>query len=140
MAAMSINVQAPTRTTGLVDRLVAALPVAEWRYNTDIGEMNVVFPGGSGRDAHIPWLQVDDYWDFYVRMDAATGQPLSLVIYPFRVWLAEQEGLPLSPPEAPIDYAAARRHVERALRTSTTLATDWSNAVADGLPVPPQLG
>lgn len=140
MAAMSISVQARATATGLVDRLVAALPVAEWCYNADIGEMNVVFPGGSGRDAHIPWLQVDDYWDFYVRMDAATGRPLSLVIYPFRVWLAEQEGLPLASPEAPIDYAAARRHVERALRTSTTLATDWSTAVADGLPVPRHFG
>ena len=137
---MSANVYAAATTTGLVDRLVAALPVAEWRYNADIGEMNVVFPGGSGRNAHIPWLQVDDYWDFYVRMDAATGQPLSLVIYPFRVWLAEQEGRPLSPPESPIDYAAARRHAERALRTSTTLATDWSNAVADGLPIPQDFG
>ena len=137
---MSANVYAAAAATGLVDRLVAALPVAEWRYNADIGEMNVIFPGGNGRDAHMPWLQVDDYWDFYVRMDAATGRPLSLVIYPFRVWLAEQEGLPLSPPEAPIDYAAARRHVERALRTSTTLATDWSTAVADGLPVPRRFG
>ena len=137
---MSVNVHAPATVTSLVDRIIAALPAAEWRYNADIGEMNVVFPGGSGRDAHIPWLQVDDYWDFYVRMDAATGRPLSLVIYPFRVWLAEQERLPLSPPEAPIDYAAARCHVERALRTSTTLATDWSAAVTDGLPVSQQLG
>ena len=139
MAAMSIDVQAPATVTGLMDRVIAALPAAEWLYNADIGEMNVVFPGGSGREAHLPWLRVDDYWDFYVRMDATTGRPLSLVIYPFRVWLAEQERQPLSPPEAPIDYAAARRHVERALRTSTTLATDWSTAVADGLPIPRQL-
>ena len=124
----------------VVAEVIAALPAAEWHYNAGIGEMNVVLPGGEGRSAHIPWLHVDEEWDFYVRMDAATGRPLSLVIYPFDVWLAEQEGQPLSPPEAPIDYAAARRHVERALRTSTTLATDWSNAVADGLPVPRQLG
>ncbi|MDE2993246.1 MAG: hypothetical protein OXU67_05130 [Chloroflexota bacterium] len=137
---MGANVHAPATATGLVDRLVAALPMATWHYNAAIGEMNVVLPGGEGRSAHIPWLHVDEEWDFYVRMDAATGQPLSLVIYPFDVWLAEQEGQPLSPPEAPIDYAAARRHVERALRTSTTLATDWSNAVADGLPVPRQFG
>ena len=137
---MSANVHAAATATGLVDWLVAALSSAEGYYNADIGEMNVVFPGGSGCEAHIPWLQVDDYWDFYVRMDAATGRPLSLVIYPFRVWLAEQEGQPLSPPEAPIDYAAARRHVERALRTSTTLAMDWSNAIADGLPVPREYG
>ena len=79
---MSANVHAAAMATSLVDWLVAALSSAEWHYNADIGEMNVVLPGGEGRSAHIPWLHVDEEWDFYVRMDAATGRPVSLVIYP----------------------------------------------------------
>ena len=33
----------------MADRIAAALPEAEWRYDTDTGEMEIVLPGSTGR-------------------------------------------------------------------------------------------
>src|SRR5262249_40045657 len=51
------------------DGALAALRRAEWRYNPDADEMNVLLPGWEGRPGRA--VLVDD--DFYVRLDAETG-------------------------------------------------------------------
>ena len=108
----------------VLEQILAALPAAERRYHAESGEMSVVLPGGSGRPAQIPWLEIDDYdWDIYARLDAETGNPLSIVIAPFNAWLAAQEGKPLPSLDAPIDHTAARTHLERVRRASQELAT-----------------
>ena len=56
-------------------------------------------------------------WDY----NAETGRPLSVVIAPFDVWLAKQEGLSSLPPGVPLDLAAARRHLQGLLRASPQL-------------------
>ena len=97
---------AETAVASLAERIIAQLPQATWDYNAEIGEMNVVLPGGGGREAQLPWLELDRYWDIYLRLDAETGRPLSVVIAPFDVWLAKQESLPCLPPDSPLDLAA----------------------------------
>ena len=107
----------------LVDRIAAALPAAEWRYDTDTGEMEIILPGSTGRAGL--WVDVAD-WDFYVRLDAETGAPLSLIISPFDYWLADQAGSARPTANEPVDYALAQRHIERVLRTSPIFRTALS--------------
>ncbi len=104
----------------MADRIAASLPAAEWRYDSDTGEMEVVLPGSAGRSG--VWVDVAD-WDFYLRIDEETGVPLSLTISPFDYWLADQEGRARPAANEPIDYAKAQRHIERVLRTSSIFAT-----------------
>ena len=111
----------------MADRIAAALPAAEWRYDTDTGEMEVVLPGSTGRSGL--WVDVAD-WDFYLRIDEETGMPLSLTISPFDYWLADQEGRARPAANEPIDYAVVRRRIERVLRTSSIFATSLSAALA----------
>ena len=111
----------------MADRIAAALPEAEWRYDTDTGEMEIVLPGSTGRSGL--WVDVAD-WDFYLRIDEETGAPLSLIVSPFDYWLADQEGRARPAADGPVDYALARRHIERVLRTSSIFATSLSAALA----------
>ncbi len=104
----------------LVERIIAVLPWAEWVHDDEIGEMEVVLPGGAGREAQ--WIDLDDYWNLHLRLDPVSGEPISIVIYPFRSWLAAQERKPLSSPDAPIDYAVALRHLAQSLRR---LGREW---------------
>ena len=108
----------PTAVTNVAEQVIAGLAEATWDYLADIGWMEVILPGGSGRGgiAHL----VGD--DLYVRLDVESGDPLSVIIPAFDSWLAEQEGRALPPPEAPIDYAAARKRLEHVLRASPELA------------------
>ena len=76
--------------------------------------MDIVFAGGEGREAQVPWMLVGD--DILVRLDAETGEPLSLVMPSFTVWLAHQEKQPIPALDAPIDYPVARQHVTRTLQ------------------------
>ena len=110
----------------LVDRIAAALPAAEWRYDTDTGEMEIILPGSTGRAGL--WIDVAD-WDFYLRLDAETGAPLSLIISPFDYWLADQAGSTRPAANEPVDYALAQRHIERVLRTSPILTTALAAAL-----------
>ena len=112
---------AETAVASLAERIIAQLPQATWDYNAEIGEMNVVLPGGAGREAQLPWLELDRYWDIYLRLDVETGMPLSVVIAPFDVWLAKQEGLPGLPLDSPLDLAAAHKHLQSLLRASSEL-------------------
>ena len=112
---------AETAIVSLAEQIIAQLPQATWDYNAEIGEMNVVLPGGTGREAQLPWLELDRYWDIYLRLDAETGRPLSVVVAPFDVWLAKQESLPCLPPGVPLDLAAAHKHLQSLLRASPEL-------------------
>ena len=111
----------------MADRIAAALPEAEWCYDTDTGEMEIVLPGSTGRSGL--WVDVAD-WDFYLRIDEETGAPLSLTISPFDYWLADQEGRARPAADQPVDYALAHRHIERVLRTSSIFAAALSAALA----------
>ena len=108
----------PTAVTNVAEQVIAGLAEATWDYLADIGWMEVILPGGSGHGgiAHL----VGD--DLYVRLDVENGYPLSVIIPAFDSWLAEQEGRALPPSEMSIDYAAARKCLERVLRASPELA------------------
>ena len=133
MMAESERMSVEAAVVSLAERIIAQLPRATWDYNAEIGEMNVVLPGGGGREAQLPWLELDRYWDIYLRLDAETGRPLSVVIAPFDVWLAKQESLPCLPPGVPgqppthhgnpLDLAAARKHLQSLLRASPQLTS-----------------
>ena len=111
---MNAKLSLPLVDDALVERIIAILPRAEWIYDDEIGEMEIVLPGGAGREAQ--WIDLDDYWNLHLRLDPANGEPLSVVIYPFRSWLAAQERQPLPAPDAPIDYAVAQHHLAQSLR------------------------
>ncbi len=100
------------------EQVVADLPAARWDYQADIDMMEVFLPGSAGR----PGVADTVGDDLYVRYDVETGVPLSIIIHGVTSWLAAQQGHPLPPPEAPLDYAAARRHLARVLRASPELA------------------
>ena len=113
-ATMNTKLSPPLIEDALVERIIALLPWAEWVYDDEIGEMEIVLPGCAGREAQ--WIDLDDYWNLHLRLDPMSGEPLSIVIYPFRSWLAAQERQPLPSPDAPIDYAVARHHLAQSLR------------------------
>lgn len=97
-----------------IETILTMLPDATWYYHPSSGDMDIVFAGGEGREAEVPWILVGD--DILVRLDAETGEPLSLVMPSFTVWLAHQEKQPIPAPDAPIDYPVARQHVTRTLQ------------------------
>ena len=80
--------------------------------------MEVFLPGSEGRGGVAE--PIDD--DLEVRFDVETGRPLSIIISGYPGWLAEQVGKPPPLPGAPVDYAQARKHLERVLRASPDLA------------------
>lgn len=103
----------------LVEQIIAALAASQWDHDPDIDEMEITLLGSTGREGL--WHDVDDYT--YLRVDVATGQPLSLTIYPFHAWLVEQTGEGNSlPSTVSIDLPQARKHLERVLRASPDLA------------------
>ncbi len=108
----------PTAVTNVVEQVIAGLAEATWDYLADIGWMEVILPGGSGRGG-VAYLVGDD---LYVRLDVENGDPLSVSIPALDSWLAEQEGRAFSIPSTPIDYAAARQRLERVLRAGPELA------------------
>ena len=102
-----------------VERIIAALPQADWQYDPEADDMDIILPNVTNRAAD--WVQVDDEGCF-VRIDSERREPLSIVIIAFTVWLAEKQGRDLPIPRAPIDYAAARQAVAQTLRASEELA------------------
>jgi hypothetical protein len=88
--------------------------------------MNVLLPGWAGRA-----VLVDD--EVYVRLDVATGRPLSIIIPAYTAWLARQLARPdvlERPPllqarrgtERDAEHAAVAAAVARALRASPEAA------------------
>lgn len=108
---MNAKPSPPLIDDALVGRIIAVLPWAEWVYDDEIGEMEIVLSGCAGREAQ--WIDLNDYWNLHLRLDPVSGEPLSVVIYPFRSWLATQERQPLSSPDA--HYAVAQRHLTQSL-------------------------
>lgn len=106
-----------------LDALQQALQQAEWRYNAEADEMNVLLPGWEGRPGRA--ILVEDA--LYVRLDVETGAVLSLLVPAYTFWQAEQlarpgvqEKLPLLTERLDADQNAERRAlaavVARALR------------------------
>ena len=106
-------------TLSLTHSVVAALEAADWQYDPEADDMDIILPNVKNRAAD--WVQVDDDGCF-VRIDPERRELLSIVIIAFTVWLAEKQGRDLPAPRAPIDYAAARQAVARTLRASEDLA------------------
>lgn len=92
-------------THSVVDAMVAGLETADWQYDPEADDMDIILPNVKNRAAD--WVQVDDDGCF-VRIDLERREPLSIVIIAFTVWLAEKQGRDLPISRAPIDYAAAR--------------------------------
>lgn len=105
-------------THSVVDDIVADLEAADWQYDPEADDMDIVLPNVVNRAAD--WLDIED--DFFVRIDLERREPLSIVIIAFTVWLAEKQGRDLPIPSAPIDYAAARQAIAQTLRASEALA------------------
>ena len=107
-----------TLTHSVVDAIVADLKAADWQYDPEADDMDIILPNVVNRAAE--WLDIED--DFFVRIDPERREPLSIVIIAFTVWLAEKQGRDLPAPSAPIDYAAARQAIAQTLRASDELA------------------
>ena len=102
-----------------IDAIVADLEAADWQYDPEADDMDIILPNITNRAAD--WVQVDDDGCF-VRIDPERREPLSIVIIAFTVWLAEKQERDLPAPSAPIDYAAARQAIAQTLRASEDLA------------------
>ena len=105
-------------THSVVDAMVADLEAADWQYDPEADDMDIILPNVVNRAAE--WLDIEG--DFFVRIDPERREPLSIVIIAFTVWLAEKKGRDLPSPRAPIDYAAARQAIAQTLRASEELA------------------
>jgi hypothetical protein len=71
----------------IAERFLRALPEADWEYDADADEMEVMLPGAIGRTGLS--VLVDD--ESYLRVDVETHEPLSLVIQPWSYWSARQD-------------------------------------------------
>ena len=81
---MSAPVEQPQLHAGYMLHLAAA----EWRYDNESDELNIVLPNSAGREGD--YVFVDDA--FYLRCDFETREPLTVIIPVFTAWL-EQQGL-----------------------------------------------
>ena len=63
------------------------LAAAEWCYDSESDELNIVLPNSAGREGD--YVLVDDA--FYLRCDFKMGVPLTVIIPVFTAWL-EQHG------------------------------------------------
>ena len=59
------------------------LAAAEWHYDSESDELNIVLPNSAGREGD--YVLVDDA--FYLRCDFETGEPLTVIIPVFTAWL-----------------------------------------------------
>ena len=104
--------------------ILAGLADAEWDYIPDGGWMEVFLAGNRGCGGVVEPLGDD----LEISVHPETNIPLSIIIPGFRAWLGRQEGTAPALPDAPINYAVARKHLERVLRSTHELAA----AVAPG--------
>ena len=98
--------------------ILAGLRDAEWDYISDGGWMEVFLAGSRGHGGVVEPLGDD----LEISVHPGTNVPLSIIIPGFRAWLGRQEGTTPAHPDAPINYAAARKHLERVLRATPELA------------------
>lgn len=83
------RVHPPPRLPAL-DALQDALHQAEWRYNAEADEMNILLSGWEGRPGRA--VLIND--SIYVRLDVETGALLSLLVPAYTFWQAEQLARP----------------------------------------------
>lgn len=79
---MALQDQRPT----FQELILAGLPYAEWRYDEEADEMDVLLPGSERREG-VAKLVNDE---FYVRVDVDTNEPLTIIIPTFTDWLADK--------------------------------------------------
>ena len=108
--------------------ILAGLPDAEWDYIPDGGWMEVFLAGSHGRGGVVEPLGDD----LEISVHPETNLPLSIIIPGFRAWLGRQEDTAPALPDAPINYAVARKHLERVLRANPELAATVASGQATG--------
>lgn len=113
---------------GLRSYALARLPDAEWDYIPDGGWMEVFLAGSRGRGGVVEPLGDD----LEISVHPETNVPLSIIIPGFRAWLGRQEGTAPVPPDAPINYAVARKHLERVLRSTSEIAATVASGIVMG--------
>lgn len=96
---------APVEQPQLHEDYVLRLAAAEWRYDSESDELNIVLPNSAGREGD--YVLVDDA--FYLRCDFETGEPLTVIIPVFTAWL-EQHGLTQSAAKIKAVLKDASRH------------------------------
>jgi hypothetical protein len=112
----------------VVDRFLAGLEHARWEYDDEADELEIVFPGAAGREGRA--ILIDE--DFYLRLDADTNAPLSVIVPVVSAWLSRQmEQLAklvaappsTAPPEAwtPDSHEAVGRSLARSVQASGAL-------------------
>ena len=70
----------------VVDRLTVGLEAARWEYDAEADELEIVLPGGAGREGRAILLDSE----VYLRLDADTNEPLTVIIPAVSVWLGQQ--------------------------------------------------
>ncbi len=109
----------------VIGRITSGLERAEWRYDEDADEMEIVLADGRGREGRS--ILIDD--DTFLRLDSKTNRPLSIIVTASTYWSARQGTPPLPSviPPAPrawlsLPQQMARQAVERTVRSSQELA------------------
>jgi hypothetical protein len=81
----------------IVDRLTSDLAAAEWEYDNEADELEIVLPGSIGREGRAILVEPD----VYLRLDLDTNEPLSITIPVASIWIsrlvAELAGHPWAP-------------------------------------------
>jgi hypothetical protein len=91
--------------------LLAALPKATWEFDQDADEMEIQLPGAAGKPGYYALLGND----LYLRVDAATGEPLGVMIPSYHYWLtvrlaeAAGTGRAVSAPRDPVRWMAEQQ-------------------------------
>jgi hypothetical protein len=70
----------------VVDRLTVGLEAARWEYDAEADELEIVLPGGEGREGRAILLDSE----VYLRLDVDTNEPLTVIIPAISVWLGQQ--------------------------------------------------
>ncbi len=74
------------RRPNFQERVLAGLPYAEWHYDEEADELNVLLPRSEHREG-VATLVNDE---FYIRVDVDTNEPLTIIIPTFTDWLAQK--------------------------------------------------
>ena len=109
----------------VITKVTSGLDQAEWRYDEDADEMEIVLAGGDGREGRS--ILIDD--DTFLRLDPETNQPLSIIVTAWTYWSARQvaTSVPGVMPATPqtllrLPQQMAQQAVERTVRSSQELA------------------
>jgi hypothetical protein len=117
----------------VVDRLAAGLDAARWEYDAEADELEIVLPGGGGREGRAILLDSDAY----LRLDVDTNEPLTVIIPAVSVWVGQQVAqvagqLAAPPPADPRGAGWGGSH--EAVALSLARSARASGALAAALP------